>query len=465
MALPLLGGMLNIAYRLDLMAQEGRQSVALTANITTATQQLREAAVGVQRAAGQYYVLEDPALKGALHNAHRQFLTPLAELLAMHLDSEQVRLLNSIANQETILYDRLRREHTTGVRSFESFKPDFDRLHAAVSTLVDSGNLVIQHQSIALGRAADKAQRAMFWQALATIPVSLALAGLFSLLVTRPVRQLARSIRKLGEDDLESPVSIEGPQDMVYLGERLDWLRQQLIELEEKKQNFFRHASHELKTPLASLREAIALLADGIPGDLTSDQQEIIAIMQTSSRDLQHRIEDMLRYKQAMRQPEQLIRTRFSLEQLLTKVTERFELPLRAKQVQLSVSAAGLPLCGDRDKWETVFENLIGNALRFSPEGGIIQITAERDDGHLTVRVCDQGSGVHPEDRHYIFQPFYQGTNQPKDTTHGSGLGLAIARAYVEAQGGQLTLAHMQEWGACFQISLTLYEQHATDAH
>ncbi|MBI5463277.1 MAG: HAMP domain-containing histidine kinase [Gammaproteobacteria bacterium] len=461
--LPLLGGMLNIAYRLDTMAQEGRQSVTFTADITTATRQLREAVLGLQRAAGQYYVLEDPALKGTLHNAHRQFLTPLTDLLAMHLDSEQARLLDSIATQETTLYDRLRQQHTTGIRSFESFKPDFERLHAAVATLVDSGNLVIQYQSTALGRAADKTQRIMFWQALASIPLSLMLAGLFSLLVTRPMRQLTQSIRKLGEDDLETPVTIDGPQDMVYLGERLDWLRRQLIELEEKKQRFFRHASHELKTPLASLHEAIALLADGIPGDLTPDQREIIAIMQTSSRDLQHRIEDMLRYKQAIRQSEQSTRSHISLEQLLTTVTERFELPLRAKHAQLSVSAAGLHLYGDRDKWETVFENLIGNALRFRPEGGIVKISVERHAEQIQIQVCDQGPGVHPEDRRHIFQPFYQGANQPKDTTHGSGLGLAIARAYVETQGGQLTLVHLREWGACFQISIALPEERARD--
>ena len=452
--LPLLGSMLNIAYQLDRMAQEGRQSVAITANVATATRQLREAALGLQRAAGQYYVLQDPALKGTLHNAHRQFLVPLSELLNMHLDLEQGSLLKSIATQETSLYDRLRQEHATGIVSFESFNPDFDRLHTAVAKLVDSGNLVIQRQSTVLGEAADKAQRAMFWEAIASIPLSLLLAGLFSLLVTRPVRQLAQSIRKLGEDDLATPVSIDGPQDMAYLGERLNWLRERLIELEEKKQRFFRHASHELKTPLASLHEAVALLADGVPGELTPDQQEIIAIMRTSSRDLQKRIEDMLRYRQAIRQPDHLIHTSLPLEQLLETVTARFELPLRAKHLQLTASIPDLQLRGDRDRWETVFENLIGNALRFSPEGGIISITAQYQEGCTRIRVCDQGSGVDPDDRHYIFQPFYQGTNQPRDTTHGSGLGLAIARAYVEAQGGQLTLEQTQEWGACFQITV-----------
>lgn len=461
--LPLLGGMLNIAYQLDRMAQEGRHSVALAADITTATRQLREATLSLQRAAGQYYVLEDPALRETLRTTHRQFLIPLSELLAMRLDDAQLRLLKSIARQETTLYDRLRQEHSTGVLPFESFKADFDRLHTSVATLVDAGNLLIQHQATMLRTAADKAQRAMFWQALATIPLSLLLAGLFSLLVTRPVRQLARSIRKLGEDDLETSIAIDGPQDMVYLGERLDWLRRQLIDLEEKKQRFFRHASHELKTPLASLHEAIALLADGVAGKLTAEQREIIAIMQTSSRDLQHRIEDMLRYKHAIRQPEPPANDSFSLEHLLTTVSERFELPLRAKHAQLSVFAADAQLRGDRDKWETVFENLIGNALRFSPEGGNIEIDAEHAAGRLSILIRDQGPGVPVEDRRDIFQPFYQGTNQPEGT-HGSGLGLAIARAYVEAHGGRLTLEHAHTGGACFRISLDIPEERASHA-
>jgi len=454
-ALPLLAGIAAMTYTLDRMALEGRRSVNITAEVTAAARRLAEAGVALQRAAGQYFVLEDVALKDRLDLAHRRFSTAVTDLQGMPVGAEEQRTLAAIADQEATLFTRLRAARSPGGEQFEAFKPEFDRLHEAMAVVADQAAHLVQRRAAAMSEAAARVERIMIAQALAVILLSLVLAGLLAWLVSRPVQQLAQAIRRLGEDDLVTVTTIKGPHDMVYLGEQLDWLRRRLIELEEQKQRFLRHVSHELKTPLAAVWEAAELLADKVGGGLTDQQAEIVRIMRGSARELKRRIEDLLRFNEAVRQPESVTPMAIVLEPLVDEVAARFDLSLRAKHLRLATAVSDVRLWADRGRLDTVIENLIANAIRFSPNGGVIEVVSEAIDDQVRITVCDQGPGVPSEDRAYVFQPFYQSTRQPPGALHGSGLGLAIARANIEAQGGTLVLLPPRdEGGACFQISL-----------
>jgi signal transduction histidine kinase len=112
---------------------------------------------------------------------------------------------------------------------------------------------------------------------------------------------------------------------------------------------------------------------------------------------------------------------------------------------------------------EIVINNLISNAIRFSPEGGTIEIRAATLKDETCIRICDQGPGIPLEDKAYIFEPFYQGDNQIPGRIQGSGLGLAIARAHVEAHGGTLTLMD-ENSDTCFLICLPVDKEAVDDA-
>jgi len=142
------------------------------------------------------------------------------------------------------------------------------------------------------------------------------------------------------------------------------------------------------------------------------------------------------------------------LQSLIETIARNVDLSLKAKHLTLSIKVAGVTLQADRGQMEVVFNNLISNAIRFSPDSGVIEITAQRLASEINISVCDQGPGVPPEDRAHIFQPFYQGGNQPTGLIQGSGLGLAIARAHVEAHGGELRLNNQTSTGTCFLINL-----------
>jgi two-component system sensor histidine kinase GlrK len=153
-----------------------------------------------------------------------------------------------------------------------------------------------------------------------------------------------------------------------------------------------------------------------------------------------------------------------SLQSLIDSVTRSLNLCVKAKHLTLSTTLAGAMLRVDKEQMEVVFNNLINNAIRFSPDGGTIEVHAQRLEHEIRIRICDQGPGVPPEDRAYIFQPFYQGNNQPPGLIRGSGLGLAIAQAHVEAHGGELRLSDEQNVGTCFDMRLPIDKETLSDA-
>jgi two-component system sensor histidine kinase GlrK len=463
-AIPLLGGILRISYLLEDMTREGQRSVTLSAEITLLSRQLTEAGRHLKRTAGQYFVLEDPALKQRLANAHLHFSEILEQLRKMPWEPPHKQILDHLAQLEEDLYAKMRQVDKADAEHFEQFKEEFDELSVALATISEQTAMIVQRQVAIMNGRADRMQQEMFWQAVALILMSAILAFVLSWLISRPVQQLSLMIRRLGKNDLSHQVQIHGPKDMVYLGDQLDWLRQRLQDLEASKLAFFREVSHELKTPLTILLEAVTLLSDKVVGELTEQQEEVIAIMNKSAENLRQRIEVLLSYNETLRQSDSSC-SWFDLSTLIDEVTARLDLLLRAKKLQLIDSIVTIQLFADREGLSVAIENLLSNAVKFSPEGGIIEMTADMLADKLSILICDQGPGIPEADVSKLFQPFFKGI-KPEEIDKSSagklkssGLGLAIAKAHIEGQGGQLELVPLSGRGACFRITLPLKEE------
>ena len=240
---------------------------------------------------------------------------------------------------------------------------------------------------------------------------------------------------------------------MQLVGQRLDWLRLRLVELDADKARFLRHISHELKTPLASLREGVSLLEDGVAGELSEDQQEVARILRQNTSVLQRQIEDLLRFNAAAFEARQLHRTQTNLLQLIESQVEAQRLQWRARELRVSVEGKAAPVQVDAEKIATALANLISNAIRYSPTGGSIRVTLAQQAGSILIDITDEGPGVANADRDRIFEPFYRGQRQPVDTLRGSGIGLSIVQEYISAHGGRTQLLP-ELAGAHFRIEL-----------
>jgi len=257
----------------------------------------------------------------------------------------------------------------------------------------------------------------------------------------------------LGENRLDQPIVIRGPTDVRLLGRRLEWLRLRLAELDSDKSRFLRHVSHELKTPLAALREGVSLLEDGVTGELSDNQREVARILRQNTHVLQGQIEDLLRFNAAAFEARQLVRRKTELTGLIKDLVAQQRLQWQARQLAVVVEGEPLVAEVDPDKLGAALGNLLSNAIRFSPLGATIRLSVTRVPGRACIDIVDQGVGVAAADRARVFEPFYRGERQPSDAVRGSGIGLSIVHEYVTAHGGQVELMDDGP-GAHFHIEL-----------
>jgi two-component system sensor histidine kinase GlrK len=326
--------------------------------------------------------------------------------------------------------------------------------------LVDNRKLVEGEVATLESNGAD-VQRSLVVQAVALAPGALLMAGVFTVLITRPIRQMDQAIRRLGDGDFSKSAQITGPRDLEQLGERLDWMRTRLLEVERDKNRFLRHISHELKTPLTAIREGAELLNEGVVGHLNKQQGEITAILRDNTLQLQKLIENLLDFNIATSRSSKLRCEPVQLRRLITNVLTDHKVAVLARQLVLDVSLQPVELNGDRAKLRTLVDNLISNAIKFSPEKGHLHVHLRADEGQAVIEVADSGLGIPEAERRRVFDAFYQGSNVADGHVRGTGLGLSIAREYAQAHGGYIEVIDGETSGACLRVVLPLQQAEA----
>ncbi len=450
---PLASGLINAVHVLQGVVDTQRQFTRTSLAITRDVRQVVESVSQLQRAAGQYHLLQDAEFEPALRTSFDTLQTRLARLDAQLADASSRATLATLQAHSRALYRQLRPGTFLDSARFHALDPAFDALHGHARTLLTQADDAVQRELQTLEATLQTTRQRLIVLALALIPLTLLLAAVFSWMINRPIKQLKSAIQQLGQADLSPLPPISGPQDIVGLGREIDWLRQRLQVLEEQKQRFLRHVSHELKTPLASLREGVALLDDELAGSLNARQRSIVAIMDSGSRDLQKRIEDLIRYSGMMRDATLPPAVPQALDTVLAGVLARQRLALDARRIRVETQLTAPVVHADRSQLETALDNLLSNAVKFSPEGGRILVKSGPADGAVAVWVCDEGSGIPAAERDRVFEPFFQGARQPASTIKGSGLGLSIVRESLRAAGGTAEVVDVPSWATCFRLT------------
>jgi two-component system sensor histidine kinase GlrK len=446
-----LGGL----FTLERLLGQSRAAADRAVQLTAATQQLAERSVAMERAARQYMVLDDPALLSRFEEATADATRVLEELLAQQLPRA---LADQWRSRLALITEQLEGPKPTVRQRELALAAEFrelDLVNADIAQQVRKGN---EERNRLLQDELEAGREALGRQVLGAIVLAIVLALGFGLWLTRPLKRLEQAIVGLGENRLDQPVGIRGPADLRSLGQRLEWLRLRLKELDEDKARFLRHVSHELKTPLAALREGVALLEDGVAGEMSADQREIVRILHHNALSLQAQIENLLRFNAAAFEARQLSRRKTELGGLLRSLAAEQQLQWQARQLQVLIEGGPLSADVDPEKMSAALGNLLSNAIRFSPPGGSIRFALSRQRGLACIDISDQGPGVAEGDRARVFEPFYRGERQPEGALRGTGIGLSIVREYIEAHGGRVELLPDGP-GAHFRIELP----HAAD--
>jgi signal transduction histidine kinase len=281
--------------------------------------------------------------------------------------------------------------------------------------------------------------------------------------VTDGLRQLARTAQQIAEGNLTARVLISGRDEVAMVGNtfnemasQLQQAAQQREELEKLRKDLIAWTSHDLRTPLTSIRAMIEALHDGV----VDDPATVTRYYRTIRSDiiaLNDIIDDLFELAQLDAGGLSMEMAQHAMSDLVSDTMEMFQALAKDQGVMLEGSVAAnlglVQMCAP--KIGRVIANLVSNALRYTPAGGTVRLTAVRQANHVVVTVQDSGPGFAPNDLERVFEQFYRGEEARSRTSgSGAGLGLAIAKGIVTAHNGRIWAENAPEGGAIVGFSL-----------
>jgi len=439
-ALPLLIAIAYVFINMDRVTARGE---VLTREAALAAQngyELPEDLVHMERLLRQYAVLKEASLLEDYSVARQEWIKISRAFADLPLLADlRAEVLDLLSLEAAAFAD-----FQEGRKAGAELEAVLSELKSRMPRLVSRSNQIISREVETYRTEAD-ALRGRLLLALAAGLAMMVLFFLFSrLLLARVLWGFESAVQALGEGRLDKAIVLKGPRDIREMGERLDWLRRRLLELEEQRILVLRHVSHELKTPLAALRE-------GAVGPLTPGQEKIVGIVRSNALRLQKLIDSLLKLQQAGHAGERIKPVRLRLDKLVQQIVTTHQLTARGKELHFSGSLKPLVVVGGKEELTTVVDNLISNAIKYSPEGGTVDISLTREEDKVTLDVVDQGPGIPEPDRERVFEPFYRGEHAKG--VAGVGLGLAIARQFAAANRGVLELLASAS-GSHFRLTL-----------
>lgn len=442
-----LGGMIwhdsqALSHLSQLTSDEVERAVRDTRRATLLTTQ----AVDLERTLRRYAVLGDARIL----DTYRQQLASYRELLTTHRQSIPDAAVYADLDTALGWLDSLQE---LSKAKAEASSPQFDRFNDANQQLEVITRSQVDEHVVRMRAAIAELRTEIWWISSFVAVLSLLLILLFTYLIIHPVRQIESRILSLGAGIEPDKRPVDGPAELVLLGERIGWLHDKLKELEQQKYQFLRHVSHELKTPLAVLREGADLLSEQLMGPLNGDQQEICQMLEENSRRLQTLIERLLDFNR-LSQQEAFSMTPVPLTPLLLELSAEYRLALESKQISVHLPPEPIVLQAEPYRLRLILDNLFSNAVSYGAKGGRVWIRAGQDANGSWLEVANEGPSIPLAERERIFEPFEQGSTVRHGLLKGSGMGLSIARESAMSLGGELTLIEDEQADVCFRLTL-----------
>jgi two-component system sensor histidine kinase GlrK len=465
-AVPLLVAIFNAALQIQQLADSTRIVTAAGIGAARASEDLMSEVLILERATRLYQVTADPKYLDLYREHDVQLTTSRVQLARQLRSAESSRALAQLGALQTSIATQVLATTSTSA-TVGATLPQFAEMGPLAERIAIQSKVEIDAQIAAIERRTGESQRLLLWQSGLLIPLAVFAIVILTFGVGRPLRRIDRAISELGRGNLSHPISVNGPKDIERLGRQLEWLRGRLLDFAAERNRFLRHMSHELKTPLANIREGTELLMDGAVGALDSNQREVTGILRENGLKLQRLIENLLSFSAWQTSSVGLETSEFRLRPLVKQVLENQQLTLLGQRVRLEVKIEDVTLTADRGKLRLILDNLLSNAIKYSPKGGAIYLSATADAEHLLLDVADSGPGIPHEERAHIFEAFYTGKAARGTSVKGTGIGLSVVLEFVAAHGGTVQIVDGQFPGAHFRITMplrTLVAQGSTGA-
>jgi signal transduction histidine kinase len=240
---------------------------------------------------------------------------------------------------------------------------------------------------------------------------------------------------------------------------------EELRELDRLKDEFVALVSHELRTPLTSIRGYLELVLDGASGELSEQQRQFLGVVERNSDRLQRLVGDLLFVAQVDAGSLALERDRLDATEVGAEAVEAARPAADEKGLELRLSGdPRAELVGDRARLAQLVDNLVSNAIKFTPSGGHVEVAVHRGDGNVTIEISDSGMGISAEEQDRLYQRFFRTAAATSQAIPGTGLGLAISKAIVDAHEGTIELESAEGRGTTFRITIPAHVNEMEEA-
>ena len=359
------------------------------------------------------------------------------------------------------------------VRTGTGVSGSFGKLYYAGVPVYRSGAIVdavyLAHQGSGQGivgtiRGTLGVVRRNKWQLLvagaASAVIALILARLMARGMTQPLRDMALAAERLAHGDYSERVPITSRDELGRTAETFNRMATELENVERLRRDLVANVSHELKTPISALRAHLENLLDGVE----EPNPKTISVMLQQSERLGRLVEQLLDLSRLESGVASMERTPVSLERVAARVIGEVQVGRETGARVDNRIPHGFPrVLADEERIHQVLFNLIDNALRFTPAGGAVIVSAVRQEGQCEISVEDTGPGIPEAHQPFVFERFYRVDPSRSRSDGGTGIGLTIAKSIVEGHGGRIWLDRSASGGAAFRFTLPLAPAAETD--
>jgi two-component system sensor histidine kinase GlrK len=413
----------------------------------------------------KYFVLKgDPLYERELTDTRLGFTADLGQLVSKvrsAREREAIKELSRSWEDFWLVFGREKSHLDPESEASEDFpeplQNGLDKIRESTDNVMSAVRAGIQAEVDAAAADGARARNVSIVTGVLSLLIAVVVAILVVRAIADPLRQLAHGTRRISKSQFWHRLPADGRDEFADLARDFNAMAQRLAELDEMKKEFVSHVSHELKAPLASMRQVFLLLLQEIAGPLSDQQRRLLRLSSNSAERLSAMVGNLLDVSRMEAGSMEYTMQPHDVTALVQTVADEFEVQANDRNIQLKVVAGTADAWAecDRDRVVQVVGNLFENALKFAPEGSAIIATIETTDAQkIMVSVADSGPGVPPLHKEKIFEKFHQVKKGKKIAGQGVGLGLAICKTIVEAHHGNIWMDDNPSGGSVFRFVL-----------
>jgi two-component system sensor histidine kinase GlrK len=406
--------------------------------------------IDIERAVRQFGILRTDSLS-TLATTHLQNYQQMLQQVCLDLDAPL--LCQAQAAQVTTLLQNFLHA------SNEELSPTLQTLRQQQQQLTEQIWQRLEQRLQTQQSFVVDAQNQLAWQSVTLVLLTLLLVLWAQARIASPIKQLDTMIRSIGQASHHFPhEQVVGPRELTELGEQLRWLASRLQQLEALRLILLRHASHELKTPLSSIKEGCALLSEQLVGPLNGHQMEVVTLLNGSADRLSQLTEQLLDYNRLLQQAKPEFAWHDS-QQLLDSCFADHALSLQQRRQFIQLDCQLPRIYTDAMLFRRILDNLINNAQAYGGEGSPVWVVLKPHEKFMLLDVANNGTPIPAELRAKLFEPFQRGKAPRFDAVQGSGLGLSIVSDCARLLGGMAEIIDVNYADVCIRVRLPMVEE------